>query len=181
MEQSSIELHADEQVLAVVRSSFINEIGRFIFATLLVLAPFFFFFPLMKLGAFGLLLFIIVEGFAILYFGRLWITWYYTLLIVTQERIIDTDQQGLFKREIIVIDVDDISDCITEKEKFLSSIFRLSGLRIKTEKIHEFDIFFPAIRGADKVSELIKELQISKERGVARQKHETLNYGVKGK
>ncbi|EKD47137.1 MAG: hypothetical protein ACD_66C00206G0002 [uncultured bacterium] len=179
MQQSSIELHTDEHVLAVVRSSFLREFGRFVFATLLLLVPFFFFFPLMKLGAFGLLLFVIVEGFAILYFGRLWISWYYTLLIITEERVIDTDQQGLFKREIIEIDIDDVSDSIIEKQRLLSRILGIAGLRIKTDKLHEFDIYFPAIRQANRVQELLREVQSSQNQKSSKQKHQPVIYGEK--
>lgn len=170
-EQSSIELHADEHVLAVARSSFMQEFGRFIFAGFLLLAPFFFFFPLMKLGSFGLLLFIIVESFAILYFGRLWVTWYYTLLIITQERVIDTDQIGLFKREIIEIDIDNISDSVIEKPKLFLRMLGISGLRIKTDKAHEFDIFFPALRNAKDIADLIRDIQSSKDQKLSKQKN----------
>ncbi|MFH1611013.1 MAG: PH domain-containing protein [Patescibacteria group bacterium] len=156
--QSSIELHQDEQVLAVIRQSIVCELGRFILAIFFLLTPFFFFFPLLKLGGFGFVLFIIIESFAILYFGRLGIAWYYTLLIITDQRIIDTDQQGLFKREISELDIRNIKSCVTIKPSLFERFFRIRTIILKTKKEKEFNIRFECIRDVNKVKELLSEV-----------------------
>ena len=156
---TTVELKPEEQVLAVIRKSICRELPRFGFATLAILIPFFFFFPLMRLGGFGFALFILILGFAILYSSRMWVMWFYSVLIVTDERIIDSEQQGLFKREISEIDVEDIDDIECERSGALQRLCKLSNVYIRTHKDHKFDIKVPDLSNAQKVESLLEAVQ----------------------
>lgn len=156
---STVELQSDEQVLAVVRKSICREIPRFIFAIIAILIPFFFFFPLMRLGGFGFLLFIIILSFAILYSSRLWVMWFYSVLIITDERIIDSEQQGLFKREISDIKIEDIDDIDKERKGMVQRLFRLSSIYIRTHKQHSYDIKVPDLANVEKFESLLEAVQ----------------------
>lgn len=156
--QSSVELRINEDVVAVVRKSILCEFLRFIMAIVFLLIPFFFFFPLLKLGVFGFILFVLMESFAILFSSKLFVSWYYSLLIITNERVIDINQQGLFKREIEELELRDIKDCIIKKPGALGRLFSLATIVIKTKKPHEFDISFGCIKKSSKVKELITDV-----------------------
>jgi len=156
---TTVELQPEEQVLAVVRGSICREMPRFVIAVIFILIPFFFFFPLLRLGGFGLVLFIVILGFALLYASRLWVMWFYSVLIITDERIIDSEQLGLFEREISEIDIPDIDIVETERKGLIQRIWRLSTLYIRTRKEHTFDIKVPDLRNSDKFESLLESVQ----------------------
>lgn len=156
--QSSVELRIDEEILAIVRKSAICEIFRFFISAVFLLIPFFFFFPLLNLGLFGFALFVILEASAIFFSAKIFITWHYTLLIITNERIIDADQLGLFKREVTDLELDNISECSVEKNGIIQKIFNIGTIRVKTKKDKSFDILFCNASHASKVKEMLSEI-----------------------
>jgi uncharacterized membrane protein YdbT with pleckstrin-like domain len=149
--QSSVELRINEEVLAIVRKSAIYEIFRFSISIVFLLIPFFFFFPLLNLGLFGFALFVILEASAIFFSSKIFITWYYTLLIVTNERIIDADQLGIFKREVTDLEFDDISECVIEKKGLVQKVLNIGSVKIKTKEGNGFDIVFQNISNLNKI------------------------------
>jgi hypothetical protein len=156
--QSSVELRINEEVLAIVRKSAIYEIFRFSISIVFLLIPFFFFFPLLNLGLFGFALFVILEASAIFFSSKIFITWYYTLLIVTNERIIDADQLGIFKREVTDLEFNDISECIIEKKGFVQKVFNTGSVKIKTKECNSFDIVFQNISNLNKIKSMFSDV-----------------------
>ena len=156
---TTVELKPQEQVLAVVRKSICRELPRFVFAVIFILVPFFFFFPLMRLGGFGFVIFIIILAFAILYLSRLWVMWFYSILIITDERVIDSEQQGLFQREITEIDIQDIDDVELERKGLLQKLCKLSSVYIRTHKDHSYDIKLSDLVKAEKFESLLEAVQ----------------------
>lgn len=156
---TTVELQAQEQVLAVVRKSVYRELPRFVFAAICILIPFFFFFPLMRLGGFGFVLFIAILAFALFYSSRIWAMWFYSVLIITDERVIDSEQQGLFKREITDIDIPDIDLVEQERKGLIQKLCGLSTVFIRTHKEHSFDIKVPDIKHAQRLESLLEAVQ----------------------
>ncbi len=159
MSVSTVELQPEEQVLAVVRRSVCRELPRFFFAAIFILIPFFFFFPLMRLGGFGFVLFIVILGLALLYSSRLWVMWFYSVLIITDERIIDSEQQGLFKREISELDIQDIDEVECDKKGAMQKMCRLSTVYIRTKKDRTFDIKVSDLKHSERFESLLEAVQ----------------------
>lgn len=159
---SDIELHANEQILAVVRRAVYRELPRLCFSAFILLLPFFFFFPLMQLGGFGFVIFIATLAFACLYAAKVWVVWFYSVLIVTDGRVIDAQQQGLFVREISQVSLEDIEHVELERKGLIQSIFQLSTAHIRTKQEHDFDIRVLDIKYGDRLQLLIDALHDAK-------------------
>lgn len=66
------------------------------------------------------------------YFLTAWFRYYYDMFIVTDSRIIDVSQKGLFYREIYELNYEQIEDISTRTGGFLSTIFEAGDLQIQT-------------------------------------------------
>ena len=62
----------------------------------------------------------------------LWLMHYYTLFIVTDERIVEITQKALFFREIHELTFEQIEDISSDTKGFLSMIFEAGDLEIQT-------------------------------------------------
>lgn len=62
----------------------------------------------------------------------LWFDYYLDIWIVTDERIIDVEQKGMFKREASEFMLSKIQDVTVEIPSFLATILRYGNLRVQT-------------------------------------------------
>ena len=69
---------------------------------------------------------------AISFFTTAWVSFYYDIFIVTDERIIDITQKGLFSREIYELSFEQIEDVTTKTRGFLNTIFEAGDIEIQT-------------------------------------------------
>lgn len=61
-----------------------------------------------------------------------WTNYYLDVLIITNKRIIDIEQLGLFARDIVEVRVEKIEDIKTEIIGFVSSLLHMGNLYIQT-------------------------------------------------
>jgi len=66
------------------------------------------------------------------FFITAWVAYYYDIFIVTDERIIDITQKGLFSREIYELSFEQIEDVTTKTRGFLNTIFEAGDIEIQT-------------------------------------------------
>ncbi|MFH1712206.1 MAG: PH domain-containing protein [Patescibacteria group bacterium] len=154
-----VQLNNDEQIVGIVRRSVVVELPRLSFAALWVLVPFFFFFPLLQLGFFGLGFFLVLLAWGIYYALRKWLKWNYTMLIITDQRIIDVEQRGIVKREITEMPIDDISEVKGKRRGMFGKIFNIGDIRVETIKAQKFDLELSGVRRPEEVSNLIIDVQ----------------------
>ncbi|PIR66460.1 MAG: hypothetical protein COU51_03835 [Parcubacteria group bacterium CG10_big_fil_rev_8_21_14_0_10_36_14] len=108
----AVKLKEGEEVLLVVRQTPIVYSTAILFGLLFFLLPFFFLFPLFSWGKIGMVIFFILLGGAIFFTLYQLIDWYFNCGIVTNVRVIDIDQKGLFNRivsEVPYYKIDDVS------------------------------------------------------------------------
>ncbi len=67
-----------------------------------------------------------------LFFYSYFIDFYLDILIVTNDRLVDIDQKGLFARSIAEIELYQIQDITSEVEGFFPSVFNYGNLIIQT-------------------------------------------------
>ncbi|HLC89825.1 MAG: hypothetical protein A3J65_00850 [Candidatus Buchananbacteria bacterium RIFCSPHIGHO2_02_FULL_45_11b] len=91
-------LNDDEQFIQAVRQSKNQLFFALIPPLILILAPFFFLFPLFARGNLGAAIFFASLLLGLVWALRLFIVWYYRVFIITNQRLIDVDQQGVFTR-----------------------------------------------------------------------------------
>ena len=59
-----------------------------------------------------------------------WMTWFYDLYILTEERVIEIDQKSLFDREVKEIGLDKVQDVTYNISGFLSTIFDVGTVKV---------------------------------------------------
>src|SRR5690348_8034662 len=91
-------LKDDESLLAVVRAAPVTLILPGILIIALVLGPFFFMVPLLRLELLGKIILFLLEGLGLFLGGRGLVKWRMTILAVTERRVIVVRQNGFFDR-----------------------------------------------------------------------------------
>jgi hypothetical protein len=117
MRYLGVELHSDEEVKDVVRQYTARLVTPFAAMFLLYIFAFFFFVPLWNLHLFswdisvvGKTVFYACLGFGSLYFLRSYVIWRGTMLIITNQRIIDVERRGFFDRIVSEVPYESLSD-----------------------------------------------------------------------
>lgn len=159
MRRALIDLKPDEEVLGLVRASLRSKIGTMLFISLWVLLPFFFFFPLLALGLFGLVFFgvLILSGTvrAIVF----WRNWYGTLMIITDDRIIDIERKGMFAENRTEIMHHDLLDAVVEPRGLLQRLTGVGAVRVRTTKALSYEVVFSGVSRPQHVADLINDVQ----------------------
>lgn len=93
--------------------------------------------PLESLINFGLSLYFLVL---LVFLFMLWMDYYLDIWIITNERIIDVNQKGLFNRTISEIPVKNVQDVIIEVHGVLETLLKFGTLKIQTAGPTEFII-----------------------------------------
>ncbi|MDD5438223.1 MAG: PH domain-containing protein [Patescibacteria group bacterium] len=129
---SVMQLKDEEQIKAMVRRHAVTLIGPLLLAMLSIVIPFFFLFPLFNLGIFGVIVFavLIIIG-AFLAFRTIFV-WDNDVLIVTNLRIVDIDQHGLFSRHVSEANLSAIQDVSWKKQGFWQTLFRMGSVTVQT-------------------------------------------------
>ncbi len=152
-------LRDGEQIISVIRRSWINNIFRYFLAFLLFIVPFFFMFPLLAWGIIGQIIFSLLLAVAVLYLLKLISLAYYNCLVITTQRLIDFDQKKTFERQVKETDFIDITE-VSYKIKGLWQIISKSGtLAIKTKSSAETPLMIKNMSQPEKIQNLILELR----------------------
>ena len=125
-------LRDGEQVVAVVRRSVLAYTAPAALAILCAFLAFFLIVPLMARGSFGLGIFLLLLALAVIMTFRVLWFWYWTAFVVTDARIIDSDQRGIFHRRISEARFNAVEDIAIEIRGIFATIFHLGNIRIQT-------------------------------------------------
>ncbi len=126
--------HPNEEIILKLRAHPITQIywllNSVVFILLILIVDYVFFgfltfkqFIFINLLAFGWIGFYFISNFT---------HWYFSIGIVTNERIIDVDYNALLNREITVAKLGKIEDITSKSSGFFSSIFDYGNLFIQT-------------------------------------------------
>lgn len=158
--------HTEEKVLLLLRRHPVTQVGWILTAGLLSIVPILF-------GAIGLLSFMppnfqfaATIGWYVLILGfvlQSFLSWFYNVYIITDERIIDVDFLNLLYKNISAAKIDNIEDITTETSGFLASVFNYGTVKIQTAgSVTEFD--FEDTPQPAKVTAFLNELLLEEER-----------------
>jgi len=126
-----INLGADEKIQAILHHHPITYLKQFIIAALLILLAFFMMFYFLSLGRIGAALFLALLVTGIFYGSREFFIWYNNVFIITNERVVDTDQKGFFHKTVSEIGYDKINDISYSVHGFVQTIFKLGTIKIQ--------------------------------------------------
>lgn len=74
-------------------------------------------------------------------FFIIWIDYYFDVWIVTNQRIVNIDQRGLFSREVSELELENIQDVTTEVSGIIPTFFNYGDLYIQTASEKERFLF----------------------------------------
>jgi hypothetical protein len=125
-----IQLKEGEEVRALARRHVVTLAPLLLTSLVLIVAPFFFLFPLFTSGPAGIIVFGVLVIVGIIIAVRGFVMWDGDLLIITNHRIIDVDQQGVFARAVNEISYLNMQDPAWSKKSpidFMLGIGRVSA------------------------------------------------------
>ncbi|MBI3956735.1 MAG: PH domain-containing protein [Candidatus Kerfeldbacteria bacterium] len=151
-------LKEGEEVLQYVRRYGWSLLLPGLIAGIVFFSPFFFLFPLLRLGLPGVLGLLIVFLAGILLLIRLVVLYSLNVLLITNYRLIDVDQRGLFHREVSECTYDRIADVSFSMRGIPQTLLHYGNVQIQTAG-SQANLEVRNVRGPDRVQELIMKLQ----------------------
>lgn len=128
--EDSIQLKVGEEVLEVVHEDLWPRAPGFLLYVFWFVAPFFFLFPLFREGLIGVVVFFALCGTALLFGYRAYRRWSGTVLVLTDRRVVDVDQRGLFDRVVSETPYTRIDDVTYHVKGFWPTLLRFGDIRI---------------------------------------------------
>ncbi len=156
----------DEQILLLLRKHPLTQVSWVVLAIIIAIIPIIFsgipfldFLPATYHFAAILGWYMLLSGYVIESF----LTWYFNVYIITDERIIDVDFLSLIYQNISAAKIDNIEDVTATKGGALRSVFDFGTVQVQTaaEKT-EFE--FEDVPHPSQVTKLLNELMLEEER-----------------
>jgi hypothetical protein len=124
-------LKDDEEIKAITRQHGLMLVPMLALALLLIVGPFFFLFPLFSSGPAGILMFGVLVLVGMFIAMRKFVMWDGDVLIVTNQRIVNVNQKGMFSRTVSEVKLDDIHDASWSKNGIVHTIFNLGNVLVQ--------------------------------------------------
>ncbi|PIY96633.1 MAG: hypothetical protein COY66_03820 [Candidatus Kerfeldbacteria bacterium CG_4_10_14_0_8_um_filter_42_10] len=151
-------LKEGEGVVKIIRSYLLSHLGSMLISLFFIILPFFLLFPLFQRGFWGVLIFFLLLLFGLGFGARFLFLWYFNAFVITNQRIIDFDQRGLFEKTVSESIYEKIQDVSFKKKGIFSTILNYGTIVIQTAgtnaNLEIRNIFEP-----EKIQELITEIQ----------------------
>lgn len=147
-----------EEVLAIVRRYPWSMVFPALVAMVILLAPFFFLFPLLRLGSWGVLLILLLMAVGLFLCLRLVVLYSLNALILTTKRLIDVDQRGFFHRVVSESTYEKIQDVSFSLKGIGQTLFRYGTVHIQTAG-SQVNLEIHNVRHPERVQELITRIQ----------------------
>jgi len=131
-----VRMKEGEKVVAVVRHYPLVYVPKAATALVLVSAPFFFMIPLFALRPLGFPLGLVVFGLTV-FFGlylalRTFTVWYWNAFVITNYRVVDVDQRGLFDRVVSEAAYDKVQDVSYHVKGLWGTMLRYGTIIVQT-------------------------------------------------
>lgn len=152
------QLRDGEEVIRVVRRSWVAFLGPILVAALFSLAPFFFLIPLFRLGPLGMIAFVASLAIGLTTAIRTWLVASKTTFVLTAERIIDIDQQGFFARSISETRYEQIQDVSLRVKGLLQTFAKIGDVVVETGSGRS-NLVIRDVREPEKIQGLLVRLQ----------------------
>lgn len=128
--------HEGEEVILVIRKHLLTQFTWIInsfFLIILGIILYVFVFPQFLSPNLNLVFLIFILVFTFSYFWLNFLFWYFTVGMITNERILDLDFLSILYKEFTATTIDQVSDITTKIAGFAGSIFNYGDVEVKTE------------------------------------------------
>lgn len=176
---SHLELESDEKIIREVRRHWIVLLGHIVLTAVLFISPL-----ILYLVALAFLPDKIVQNitdhfFITLFFYALWVlllwvilfinwtNYYLDVWYITDKRIIDIEQKGIFHREISNLRFNKIQDITVEVKGVVATFFKFGNLRVQTAAENSRDFMMKNAARPEEARKLIFEMHNRESNGVS--------------
>lgn len=123
-----------EVILQVVHRHSFFLVKKLLVAAIVLGIPFFFMFPLFRLGKWGFIIFGVFVFIALYLSARAFFIWYNNVLVLTTQRIFLVHQKGLFLRDIQEGFLEKIVETSFQKKGLAAIVFGYGSIKMGFEK-----------------------------------------------
>jgi hypothetical protein len=127
-----INLRSSEKLIAVLHHHPITYAKQIAVTTILILGAFFFMFALFSLGEIGVALFCAIILTGAIYGSREFYIWHANACVITSERLVDIDQQAIFRKTVSDIEYAKIIDISYSVRGISQTIFNIGSIRVQS-------------------------------------------------
>lgn len=156
----------EEKVILFLRSHPINNIGWIAFTfLLLILPPFITVLPFFDGVPFRFIILgaLIWYLFTFIYAFEAFLFWFFSVNIITDERIFDFDFHNLTYRKVTDVNIDKIQDVTVSIAGGIGTMFNFGDVLVQTaSEIPEID--FIKVPQPDKVAKILREMRVEEEK-----------------
>ncbi|MDD4606862.1 MAG: PH domain-containing protein [Patescibacteria group bacterium] len=124
-------LRENENILKSAHPHPLTFTWSILIAILLLLGGFFFMYPLFQKGTWGIALFVAMIMIGFILILRIYVSWFFSELIITNFRVINLMQQGLFHRQVVEVDYDKISDVDYQVKGIFRTLFQYGDINVQ--------------------------------------------------
>ncbi len=151
-------LKEEENVIEIVRKYPLVFAAPTIVSILFIIIPFFLMYPLFRWSNWGVVVFFVLVGIGILLALRVFVIYSYNVFMITNERIIDIDQRGLFDRTVSEITYDKIQDVSFRRKGVLQTVLHYGNVIVQTAS-SQVNIELNGVKNPEYVQQVIVETQ----------------------
>lgn len=156
----------EEEIILLLRRHPITNLGWILIAILMVLAPLLFkFYPVFDFlpSGFQIVSVMIWYMITVAFIFEEFLSWFFHVNIITDERIIEVDFVNLLYREMTDANIDQIQDVTVKMGGAPRTFFNYGNLIIQTaSEVPRID--FEAVPNPDEVARVLRELRVEEER-----------------
>ncbi|MBI2416064.1 MAG: PH domain-containing protein [Candidatus Kerfeldbacteria bacterium] len=124
------QLRPDETIVLVIREHSITKLPQFSLGVVVYFGNFFLLAWFARWGSKGLIVFILVLCITLLWFGRHWLLWRNDLVVLTEQRLIDVRQHGVWSKTVSEILWPQIRDVQYEQIGLWATVFKYGTIII---------------------------------------------------
>ncbi|NUM25321.1 MAG: PH domain-containing protein [Candidatus Buchananbacteria bacterium] len=124
-------LNDDELVVATIRQSMLLLGKKLIIPIIMIIGAFFLLYPLFSWGDQGMVIFFALIVVGIIGLMRLILIWYWQILVITNQRVIDVDRPGLFQKIVSETDLTNVQDVVYKSRGLVQILAKIGTIKIK--------------------------------------------------
>ena len=156
--ETLIQLKPEEEILEVVHEALLPNLPRFVLHVLILVTPFFFMFPLFRAGTVGVVGFFVILAVGFVLTSRTFFKWSRTVFIITDKRVVDLDQSGLFSRVVSEARFHQIDEVSYKIKGVLPTLFRYGVVSLHLSG-NAADIEYKHVVKPSRIVDLINDLR----------------------
>lgn len=127
---NNIILNEDESLIKIIRQPGTKLFISLIIPIILIILPFFFLYPLFSKGQWGMIAFFSSLTVGLIWLLRNTLIWSWQTLTITNQRVIDIDQTGIFHQIVSDIPLSKIQDVFYEVKGLTQTITHTGNINI---------------------------------------------------